>query len=45
MGYLTKQEQTVVIMVVAILLTGWAVRAWRLAHPSRIPAAPSQTQR
>jgi hypothetical protein len=45
MGYLTKQEQAVLIMVVAILLTGWAVRAWRLAHPARIPVVPSQTQR
>jgi hypothetical protein len=30
---LTKQEQTVLIIVILLLLTGWVVRAYRTAHP------------
>jgi len=26
--------------VLALLLTGWAVKAYRMAHPSRIPVQP-----
>jgi len=37
--HLTKQEQWVLFIVLALLLTGWAVKAWRTAHP---PAAVSQ---
>jgi hypothetical protein len=36
MNWLTKQEQLVLGLVVGLLLTGWAVRAYRAAHP---PAA------
>jgi hypothetical protein len=35
---LTRQQQTVIGVVILLLLTGWAVKAWRTAHPSR-PAA------
>lgn len=35
---LTKQEQLVLCIVLGLLLTGWAVKAWRTA---RTPAAPS----
>jgi hypothetical protein len=31
---LTKQEQTVLILVLGLLLVGWAVKYYRTAHPS-----------
>jgi hypothetical protein len=31
--HLTKQEQMVVCVVIGLLLTGWAVKAYRAAHP------------
>jgi hypothetical protein len=31
---LTKQEQLVLCVVLSLLLVGWAVKAWRTAHPS-----------
>jgi hypothetical protein len=31
---LTKQQQMVICVVALLLLTGWAVKAWRMAHPS-----------
>jgi hypothetical protein len=34
---LTRQEQWVLGIVFGLLLTGWAVKAYRTAHP---PAAP-----
>jgi hypothetical protein len=34
MVHLTKQEQLVLCIVVALLLTGWAVKAYRTAHPA-----------
>jgi len=34
---LTKQEQLVLCIVVGLLLTGWAVKVYRTAHPP--PAA------
>jgi hypothetical protein len=30
---LTKQEQMFLIIVLGLLLTGWAVKAYRTAHP------------
>jgi hypothetical protein len=30
---LTKQEQTVLCLVLGLLLAGWAVKAYRTAHP------------
>jgi hypothetical protein len=30
---LTKQEQTFLIIVLGLLLTGWAVKTYRTAHP------------
>jgi hypothetical protein len=30
---LTKQEQTVLCVVLGLLLMGWAVKAYRTAHP------------
>jgi hypothetical protein len=35
-NFLTKQEQMVLCLIVVLLLTGWAVKTWRTAHP---PAA------
>jgi hypothetical protein len=31
--YLTKQQQWVLCVVIGLLLIGWAVKAWRTAHP------------
>jgi hypothetical protein len=33
MNRLTKQEQLVLCVVLGLLLTGWAVKIWRTAHP------------
>ncbi len=33
-AYLTKQEQWVLAMVLSLLLVGWAVKAYRTAHPN-----------
>jgi hypothetical protein len=30
---LTKQQQMFLCVVLFLLLTGWAVKAWRAAHP------------
>jgi hypothetical protein len=30
---LTKQEQMFLCIVLGLLLTGWAVKTWRTAHP------------
>jgi hypothetical protein len=38
---LTKQEQMVLCIVLGLLLTGWAVQAYRTAHPG---AATKQGQ-
>ena len=35
---LTKQEQMVLCIVLGLLLTGWAVKAYRTAHPPAVPA-------
>ncbi len=43
MTRLTKQEQLVLCVVLGLLLTGWAVKTYRTAHPPAIavqPAAP-----
>jgi hypothetical protein len=37
MNRLTKKEQLVLCIVLGLLLTGWAVKAYRAAHP------PTQT--
>jgi hypothetical protein len=34
MNRLTKQEQMVLCIVLGLLLTGWAVKTYRTAHPS-----------
>jgi hypothetical protein len=31
---LTRQQQMALCLVLWLLLTGWAVKAWRLAHPA-----------
>jgi hypothetical protein len=36
---LTKQEQLFLVIVLGLLLTGWAVKAYRTAHP---PAAAAR---
>jgi hypothetical protein len=39
---LTKQEQLVLGIVLGLLLTGWAVKTYRTAHPP-VPAAQTAT--
>jgi len=41
--YLTRQQQLAVCVIIFLLLTGWAVRAWRQANPPA-PKPVSQTQ-
>jgi len=35
---LTKQEQLVLCIVLGLLLTGWAVKTYRTAHPPPVTA-------
>jgi len=35
MNRLTKQEQLLLSIVMALLLAGWAVSAYRTAHPAK----------
>ena len=38
--FLTKQEQLALCLIFVLLLTGWAVKTWRAAHPAAaVPAA------
>lgn len=37
MQVLTKQEQLVLCLVLGLLLTGWAVKTYRAAHPAPPP--------
>lgn len=39
MKHLTKEQQTVLCVVLFLLLTGLAVKTWRIKHPSASPAA------
>jgi len=39
---LTRQEQLVLCTVIALLLTGWTVKAYRTAHPPAQPNAAAQ---
>jgi hypothetical protein len=38
---LTKQEQLVLCFVLGLLLTGWAVKVYRTAHPPATAARPA----
>jgi hypothetical protein len=38
---LTKQQQIVLSVVLALLLVGWAVKVYRLAHPPAATAQPN----
>jgi hypothetical protein len=38
---LTKQEQWVLCVVLALLLVGWAVKAFRTAHPQQTTVLPT----
>jgi hypothetical protein len=40
-NYLTKQQQMVLICILLLLLTGWAVKTYRTAHGPAKAAAPS----
>src|SRR5437667_11885284 len=38
---LTRQQQTVLVLVILLFLLGWAVKAWRTAHPPPPAISPS----
>jgi hypothetical protein len=40
---LTRQEQLVLCIIMGLLLTGWAVKAYRAAHPPAEAAQPVKT--
>ena len=40
---LTKQEQLALCIVLGLLLTGWAVKTYRAAHPPQQSAQPAVT--
>jgi len=42
---LTKQQQLFLCVVLLLLLTGWAVKAWRTAHPPSSPPAARPSAR
>ncbi len=44
MKHLTKEQQTVLCVILFLLLTGLAVKTWRVKHPphDRATAAPVQ---
>jgi hypothetical protein len=43
MNFLTKQEQLVLCIVLGLLLTGWAVKTYRAAHPpAAVPIQPAK---
>lgn len=40
---LTRQQQLFLCSVLLLLLVGWTVRAWRLAHPAeQVPASAAR---
>jgi len=41
--YLTKQEQFVLCLILALVLAGWAVKVYRTAHPSDAAAWRQKT--
>jgi hypothetical protein len=45
MKHLTKEQQTVLCVIILLLLTGLAVKTWRTAHPSSQAAATRAPQK
>ena len=45
MKYLTKEQQTVLCVILFLLLTGLAVKTWRIKHPPRDPATAAPVQK
>jgi hypothetical protein len=41
-NYLTRQEQMFLLVVLGLLLTGWAVKTYRLAHPATVAVQPAK---
>ena len=42
-NHLTKQEQMFLIVVLGLLLTGWAVKTYHTAHPpAAVPIQPAK---
>ena len=44
MKYLTKEQQKVLTVILLLLLTGLAVKTWRMAHPPKTPATATAAQ-
>jgi hypothetical protein len=42
MVHLTKQEQTVLVIVISLFLLGWTVKAYRTAHPPAQTSEPAK---
>ena len=45
MKYLTKEQQTVLCVIIFLLLTGLAVKTCRTAHPPQDPATATPAQK
>jgi len=44
MNFLTKEQQQVLAVILLLLLTGIAVRTWRIAHPPATLTGKSPAQ-
>jgi len=42
MNWLTKQEQFVICLIVGLLLTGLAVKYYRMTHPATATTQPAK---
>jgi hypothetical protein len=40
MNVLTRKEWAALLLALAMVLTGWLVKAWRLSHPEAWQAKP-----
>lgn len=45
MKHLTKEQQTVLCVILFLLLSGLAVKTWRVTHPPRDQAAAAPVQK
>ena len=43
MNVLTRKEWVALLLALAMVLTGWLVKAWRLSHPEAWQAKPIPT--
>lgn len=43
--FMTRQEQTILLVIFGLLMVGWAVKAYRASHPQSRAMAPLQTSK